>query len=229
MSSYLPEKEKEAQFALAALMEIPHQYKACQARRLLGQRTGRMPNKMALPPPATVPAPMPYGQQPSYPTPAPYGQQPYPTLAPHGQKPSYPTPAPYGQATPAPYGQQSYPTPAPHGQQPSYPTPSPYGQQPSYPTPAPHGQQPSYPTPAPYGQQPYSTPAGGAYAGGYQAGQPPQYQAPPPQGSSYGGESMCPVCRTNRKNMAFQCGHQGSYCHQNQAVLKRLFLDSLWL
>lgn len=50
MSRNIPNSKKETEFALAALMEIPSQYKATIALQLLGKRRGT-PERILLPPP----------------------------------------------------------------------------------------------------------------------------------------------------------------------------------
>ncbi|KAH7307490.1 hypothetical protein KP509_22G062200 [Ceratopteris richardii] len=53
MSRHSRPEEKEAAFALAALMEIPVQFKACVQLHLLNCNTERVPSLVPLPPPAS--------------------------------------------------------------------------------------------------------------------------------------------------------------------------------
>ncbi|KAJ0704407.1 putative transcription factor C2H2 family [Helianthus annuus] len=54
MTKNVPPIRKETEFALAALMEVPTQYKATIELKLLGSRKGISPKRIALPPPVHI-------------------------------------------------------------------------------------------------------------------------------------------------------------------------------
>lgn len=160
MESKLPPHRKEAKFALAALMEIPLQYKATIELQLLGRRRGTSPGAPPLPPPRTV---LQMDNQA-------FGQA-------FGHSLSYGRPQ-------APQSPQAL-------QVPPYP---------------PNPQAPQGMPNSPY--MPPASPNMYAQYGGY-------YPPPPASAPSFSSSDAprdvgddCPVCLTDKKDMAFNCGHQ---------------------
>lgn len=165
MQRNLPVLQKEASFALAALMEIPLQYRATLELDMLSKQVGRSPGVKPLLPPPKVLQRDGYQQQPA--RPPQYQQQP---------------------SFNAGYQQQQHPS-FNAGYQNS-------------------GRRDPYPA---------HPPPNNASYGAYEYPSFTNYSSPPsapmsnsnPFGRTSDEPSVdCPVCLTDKKDMAFNCGHQ---------------------
>eukprot|EP00271_Cylindrocystis_brebissonii_P017246 TRINITY_DN440_c1_g1_i1.p1 TRINITY_DN440_c1_g1~~TRINITY_DN440_c1_g1_i1.p1 ORF type:complete len:526 (+),score=71.37 TRINITY_DN440_c1_g1_i1:551-2128(+) len=228
----IPQAYKDARFAVAALMEIPFQYKACLELGLVGRQTGKMPQNPPKEPPPSVPPPGPpaYAGG-AFPFPGagapPYpggGAPPYPGA---GATPSYPgggappyagggaPPYPGGPGAPPPYqggGSGAPQYPGGGAGAPPYAAggaaPYPGGGGAAYPggrAAAPYpgrGSAPPQGASAPH----YHGSGGPGLANPYSGGPAPS--APPPPPGAGGSAAGCPICFGDRQKMAFQCGHQ---------------------
>ena len=167
-------QRKEAQFALAALMEVPMQYKATVELRIISTQRGTSPGVRPLPPPPKV---LQMDAQ-SYGRPnAP--QTPPPGMGMDFQSYGYPS-APRVPVMPSSTSEDYYPPPASNA----------------------------------YGQNAY-----GQYGDGYY---PPNTPVPdsisfPTLQAADKEITECPVCLLDRKDTAFNCGHQT--CHECSTTL----------
>ncbi|CAM6108211.1 unnamed protein product [Calypogeia fissa] len=159
--------KKEAMFALAALMEIPQQYKATIELELLGRKTGRLPHRNVLPPPPAVlladrlVSGQMHGFAPSQAS----------TFA-SSQGFQYPGMEKFSLQGSNNYGSGSRTLPkSPPMAYPPTPTAA-------YP-----------PPPSPHGY-------------------PAQHSQECSTSRDVGSDSLCPVCMTEKRDMAFNCGHQ---------------------
>ncbi|GAB2283849.1 E3 ubiquitin-protein ligase rglg2 [Dionaea muscipula] len=140
MSKNVNVSRKETEFALAALMEIPSQYRATIELNLLGKRIGASPERFALPPPISVPS---FGSS------KPYRSTSFQKSAP--PDPYYQSNTHVGVGTAPPLSSATYPD--------------------------------------------------------YQSSIPSEVAASTTSNSTY-DNLLCPICFTNKKDMAFGCGHQ---------------------
>eukprot|EP00271_Cylindrocystis_brebissonii_P017244 TRINITY_DN440_c0_g2_i2.p1 TRINITY_DN440_c0_g2~~TRINITY_DN440_c0_g2_i2.p1 ORF type:complete len:362 (-),score=25.51 TRINITY_DN440_c0_g2_i2:463-1548(-) len=85
LNQRLDARRRDAAFALAALMEIPQQFSACNRLGLIGRQVGRIPLRAPLEPPAAVrvPPPAPAPAPPMRPAPAAAPAPPHAAYVPH--------------------------------------------------------------------------------------------------------------------------------------------------